>query len=311
MITQQNKQEITYALEELTKLFNSWGTTISDWILILHYAEILQGYEIEKTLRAGHFNIFVNYQKLPWQIPDELINIEAIVPQNSTYYENFTEFQIKTGFEFDMIPLKAENFLHWKEKTIEYPLPEGSEVTLLTIQGSLDYINETLLNWRDLSENKIQRITTHLVEISQSAESLGHAEIYQKAQKLSEHYTKEIQIDTQKQYQDTSSELSGLVIHRNKESVATGMALNYDEKSDEDIPDGAILICKKLSKKVMGNLNKLKIIIVEEGGMLSHAAIISREFKIPCIVGVKNVAETIKTGQNIEINFDNGKVKVI
>ncbi|OGH74237.1 MAG: hypothetical protein A3G00_02710 [Candidatus Magasanikbacteria bacterium RIFCSPLOWO2_12_FULL_43_12] len=48
-----------------------------------------------------------------------------------------------------------------------------------------------------------------------------------------------------------------------------------------------------------------------EGGQLCHAAIISRELKIPCIIGTKNASETYKNGDLIEVNADKGIVKKI
>jgi pyruvate,water dikinase len=52
-------------------------------------------------------------------------------------------------------------------------------------------------------------------------------------------------------------------------------------------------------------------IVVERGSLLSHSAIVSREMGIPCIVGVKNLLQHIKTGDLIEINGSNGIVKIL
>ncbi|MDD4803851.1 MAG: PEP-utilizing enzyme [Candidatus Pacebacteria bacterium] len=49
-------------------------------------------------------------------------------------------------------------------------------------------------------------------------------------------------------------------------------------------------------------------LVVERGGMLSHAAIIARELGIPCIVGVKDVTNIIKTGDKIELNLKTGEI---
>ncbi|RYG11649.1 MAG: phosphoenolpyruvate synthase, partial [Chitinophagaceae bacterium] len=46
-------------------------------------------------------------------------------------------------------------------------------------------------------------------------------------------------------------------------------------------------------------------IVVERGSLLSHSAIVSREMGIPCIVGVKNLLNILKTGDFIEINGQN------
>jgi phosphohistidine swiveling domain-containing protein len=52
-------------------------------------------------------------------------------------------------------------------------------------------------------------------------------------------------------------------------------------------------------------------VITDEGGMSCHAAIISREFKLPCIVGTKVATRVIQTGDEIEVDADNGVVKIL
>lgn len=55
----------------------------------------------------------------------------------------------------------------------------------------------------------------------------------------------------------------------------------------------------------------VKGIIIEKGSMLSHAAIISRELGIPCIINVKHATEIFKTGAKIQMNGDTGEIKVV
>ena len=55
---------------------------------------------------------------------------------------------------------------------------------------------------------------------------------------------------------------------------------------------------RKLINGLSGNI---KGIICENGGILSHAAIIARELKIPCLVSCKGCMEYIRTGDYIRI----------
>jgi len=52
-------------------------------------------------------------------------------------------------------------------------------------------------------------------------------------------------------------------------------------------------------------------LVIERGGMLSHGAIIAREFGIPCVVGVKNAMDRIPSGATIDVNGDSGVVHVV
>ena len=56
---------------------------------------------------------------------------------------------------------------------------------------------------------------------------------------------------------------------------------------------------------------KAAAIVTDEGGMLSHAAIISREFGIPCIVGTHYATKVFKDGDLVEVDADKGIVRKI
>lgn len=52
-------------------------------------------------------------------------------------------------------------------------------------------------------------------------------------------------------------------------------------------------------------------IVVERGSLLSHSAIVSREMGIPCVVGVKNLLDKLKTGDSIEVDGTSGTIKIL
>lgn len=54
----------------------------------------------------------------------------------------------------------------------------------------------------------------------------------------------------------------------------------------------------------------VKALVVERGGILSHAAIVAREFGIPCIVGVENATDVIADGATVEVLPRVGEVRI-
>jgi phosphohistidine swiveling domain-containing protein len=54
-----------------------------------------------------------------------------------------------------------------------------------------------------------------------------------------------------------------------------------------------------------------KGVIVEHGGMLSHAAIVTRELGIPSIIGVKDITKILKTGMRVRINTAASRVEIL
>jgi pyruvate,water dikinase len=55
----------------------------------------------------------------------------------------------------------------------------------------------------------------------------------------------------------------------------------------------------------------IKGLVIERGGMLSHGAIVAREFGIPCVVGVKHATRDLFQVGQIEVDGDQGEVHVL
>lgn len=52
-------------------------------------------------------------------------------------------------------------------------------------------------------------------------------------------------------------------------------------------------------------------VILEEGGILSHSAVVARECGIPCVVQVKQARTRIRDGQKVSVNGDTGEVTIL
>jgi pyruvate,water dikinase len=55
-------------------------------------------------------------------------------------------------------------------------------------------------------------------------------------------------------------------------------------------------------------MRKASAIITDQGGILSHAAIVARELKIPCIVGTVDATKKLKNGQIVTVDANKGVV---
>ena len=58
-------------------------------------------------------------------------------------------------------------------------------------------------------------------------------------------------------------------------------------------------------------MKKSLAIVTDEGGITSHAAIVSRELKIPCIIGTKTATQVLKDGDLVQVNANHGQVTVL
>lgn len=79
----------------------------------------------------------------------------------------------------------------------------------------------------------------------------------------------------------------------------------YKFKKDE------ILVTPFTNVNYLPIMSKAKAILTETGGLTSHAAIVSRELKKPCIVGIKDLFLVLKDGQLVEVDANRGVVKIL
>lgn len=75
--------------------------------------------------------------------------------------------------------------------------------------------------------------------------------------------------------------------------------------------EGEILVTETTSPDFVPLMKKAAGIIANQGGMNSHAAIMSRELKVPCLVATYHATEILKTGDIVELDAFEGVVKII
>ncbi len=82
-------------------------------------------------------------------------------------------------------------------------------------------------------------------------------------------------------------------------------------KTMEDLPrvkKGDILVTEMTNPDMVVTMQRSDAIITDEGGATSHAAIVSREMGIPCVVGTKEATSLLKEGQLVTVDGAAGKV---
>lgn len=79
----------------------------------------------------------------------------------------------------------------------------------------------------------------------------------------------------------------------------------------DQIQKGDILVTKFTDPGWTVYFAKIAGLITESGGILSHGAVVSREYGIPAIFGIKNVTKRIKTGDMLEMDGEHGIIKIL
>lgn len=78
-----------------------------------------------------------------------------------------------------------------------------------------------------------------------------------------------------------------------------------------DFKKGEILVAPETTPDFVPLMNLAQAIITEQGGITSHAAIVSRELVVPCIVSVKNATQVLHDGDLVEVDADKGVVRIL
>lgn len=118
-----------------------------------------------------------------------------------------------------------------------------------------------------------------------------------------------VQKELGKQKTGQVNEIKGVSAYKGQACGAVRVLIKKEEvnkfKQDE------ILVTTMTSPELVPAMKKAKAIITDEGGVLCHAAIVAREMKKPCVIGTKVATKALKDGDTVEVDADNGIVKII
>nr|WP_095532019.1 phosphoenolpyruvate synthase [Gottschalkia acidurici] len=91
--------------------------------------------------------------------------------------------------------------------------------------------------------------------------------------------------------------------------IGSGKVKNIKDISEIDrIEDGDILVTVMTNPDMVPAMRKAAAVVTDEGGRTCHAAIVSRELGIPCIVGAKNGSEILTEGMEVTVDSTRGVV---
>lgn len=93
--------------------------------------------------------------------------------------------------------------------------------------------------------------------------------------------------------------------------VVEGRARVILNMEDADIEDGDILVTAFTDPSWTPLFVSIKGLVTEVGGLMTHGAVIAREYGLPAVVGVQNATRLIKDGQRIRVNGTDGYVEML
>jgi phosphohistidine swiveling domain-containing protein len=106
-------------------------------------------------------------------------------------------------------------------------------------------------------------------------------------------------------------ELTGMIASRGRARGRVVVIINPASKDAEHMRKGDILVAPMTRPDFVMLMKKAGAIVTDEGGISSHAAIVSRELGVPCIIGTKNATQVLKNGDEVEVDAKEGIVKIL
>jgi pyruvate,water dikinase len=122
-------------------------------------------------------------------------------------------------------------------------------------------------------------------------------------------FEKDMGIMVKKETIEEVRELKGQVAYKGKVSGKVRIVLTWDEA--ENFQDNEILVTSMTTPDFLPIMKKAAAFVTDEGGITCHAAIVARETKKPCIIGTKVATQVLADGDEVEVDADNGVVKII
>lgn len=93
--------------------------------------------------------------------------------------------------------------------------------------------------------------------------------------------------------------------------MAEGRARVILSLEDADLEEGDILVTSFTDPGWTPLFISIKGLVTEVGGLMTHGAVIAREYGLPAVVGVENATRLIKDGQRIRVNGTDGYIEIL
>lgn len=271
---------------------------------------------LQKHLKKYGWLELMNYIGNPLTI-ERLIEQLSLINDQKLRKKCQPEKKIKIFMKFTKL-LKAIS-------AISFLRQAGSEYSSMLYFELYNFLNKTAKKLNIRYEEMLSLTTD---EIARGLESKNNGHIKKLIQKrkgynwlayADDKTNESIVIDDKK----TITQLFNLMVPKNKErgnlsgQVGNkGKAIGISKivmtvRDFQKFNNGDILVTTMTTPDFVILMQKSSAIITDIGGLLCHAAIISRELNKPCVIGTKFATQVLKDGDMVEVDADKGMVKII
>lgn len=294
-------REWEIAIRRVPSLLASLGVHNKEWFLGGPWCFILNQYPLQPS--KSHINVQVKASSIAhWLKNQAAKHYMTIHPPESSDYLKFLD---ETGYSVDFI-LTPDVF--FTEEFLRKNTKMYGSVRTFTPAGHLSLLIETahLLREGVLGSDKTARCLDETEQVLAFAKKLKDIETIVLASRLAKLY-KNI-IETQRNISHNRTDMvKGKQAHPGRVFGSARIVLSKQDLSS--VKKGDILITSMPFPECMLVANKISAIVTDHGGTLCHAAILSREYNLPCVVSTGYATCVFKNGDWLLVDADNGIVK--
>jgi len=116
------------------------------------------------------------------------------------------------------------------------------------------------------------------------------------------------QIEEKKPEEELKVVAKGLAAGKRGYGVGVAKVVFTPDEATKAMQKGNILVTDMTNPDFVPFMKIASAIVTDKGGITSHAAIVSRELSIPCVVGTENATQVMKTGQEYTVDSQNGEI---
>lgn len=309
-------KQINDFIHDLADLLNDWGLKSNDWMLgkniSLYLAGVLKAEEVERDV-----TVYIVREKLPFSVDRSARSV--IPPAKTRFGEQYNQIQQKHHIGIDLwlaptkytklVEIQRGNYHQVGDATIKSDPIRHYIVRMMRISKDL-YRKPAnkIRNFYYANEQRYQQRRSEYQKIKAWAKR-SEPKIVPEIDQLIRYYDDIIKKSYPEIFERVShgdvSVLSGIVAERGSSKVVTGEVFVVNSKAP---PAGKVLVFKHFIPIHTPLAKKAKAIVTDGGGALSHAAIVSREYHIPCIVATKIATKVLKTGDRVSLDLTKGTV---
>ncbi len=219
-------------------------------------------------------------------LPEEILNLVKIMDEFAFFQDERKKYWIR-----------SMSYL----ETLLQEIGKRKGISVQALKNAFFWEIEALMKGKDLKEAELLERQKYSVTIYQKEKP----EIFigEEARKKFEAFFGTENIE--KEY----IEMHGICACAGK---AIGVAKVLNSSADVGkIQEGDILIARATDPEYVVAMKKAAAIVTDEGGITSHAAVVSRELNVPCLVGTKRATKMFKEGEMVEVDANHGVVRRI